>query len=276
MNNDHISSALERAIARLLRPLARLLLANGVTLQTAVEMLKQAMVKSAEEDFPLEKKGQTDSRISLVTGVHRKDVKRLRAMKSARKEAPPNISLGARLVSAWITMPGFVDADDNPLPLARLRSQGGEQSFEALAEKVSKDIRPRPLLDELKRLGAIHLGDNDQVRLNTDAFIPSASADERLYYLGRAVGDHLEAASRNVSGAMPPYLDRIVHYDSIPAHAIDGLRQAAEKTGMQALKNLNHKAMEAQQEDGDEQTQRITFGIYFFTEASDTKTENPT
>ena len=266
MDVEAINPFLLKALERVLRPLARLLLGNAIALQTAVEMLKQAMVVSAEEDFNLDKKAQTDSRIRLITGVHRKDVKRLRHREAVRKEAPAAISLAARLVSLWISQPPFVDEADAPLPLARFRNKGGDVSFEALVEQISKDIRPRPVLDELLRLGAVSLNDDDQVTLNAEAFIPSASVEERLYYMGRALGDHMEAASRNVIGGQAPFLDRIVHYDSIPESAVAGLRGAVEKAGMQALKNINRKAMEVSQTESDAPPQRITFGVYFFAE----------
>lgn len=266
MDASAINPALSRALDRIIRPLARLLLANGIPLQTAIEMLKQALVDSAEEDFSLDAKARTDSRISLLTGVHRKDVKRLRQREAASREAPPAVSMGARLVSLWLTHPHFSADDETPKPLARLRSHGGEASFEALAEMISKDIRPRALLDELLRVGVASLTPDDRVQLNAEAFIPSASADERLYYLGRSLGDHMEAASRNVTGTPRPFLDRIVHYDAIPASAVDELRAAAGKAGMQALKNINRKAMEASAAPDGSAPQRITFGVYFFTE----------
>jgi hypothetical protein len=266
MDNPSINPALSRALDRIIRPLARLLLANGIPLQTAIEMLKQALVDSAEGDFSLDQKARTDSRISLLTGVHRKDVKRLRLREAVRREAPPAVSMGARLVSLWLTHPSFSNPDESAKPLPRLRSHGGENSFEALAEMISKDIRPRAVLDELLRVGMASVTPDDEVVLNAEAFIPSASADERLYYLGRSLGDHMEAASRNVTGTPRPYLDRIVHYDSIPAEALEELRAAAEKAGMQALKNINRKAMEASAERDDESPQRITFGVYFFAE----------
>ncbi|MBK6743848.1 MAG: hypothetical protein IPG66_13095 [Hydrogenophilales bacterium] len=266
MDTPAINASLLNVLRRILRPLARLLLAEGIPLQTAIEMLKQALVDSAEADFTLSNKAQTDSRISLMTGVHRKDVKRLRERETLRKEAPPGISMGARLVSLWLTHPPFVDENEMPVALPRLRSQGGEISFEALAQRISKDIRPRAVLDELVRVGAVSIDAGDRVTLNAEAFIPSASMEERLYYLGRAVGDHLEAASRNVTGTPRPFLERIVHYDAIPESAIDSLRIAAEKAGMQALKSVNRKAMESSQEEGDAPGQRLTFGVYFFNE----------
>ncbi len=66
------------AARRILRPLTRLLLANGVTLPAIQEILKSVLIEVAEEDFPVKGKVTTDSRISVLTGVHRKDVKRLR------------------------------------------------------------------------------------------------------------------------------------------------------------------------------------------------------
>lgn len=271
MDTPSITPALSRALDRIIRPLARLLLANGIPLQTAIEMLKQALVDSALEDFSLDERGRTDSRISLMSGVHRKDVKRLRQRELARKEAPAAISTGARLISLWLTQAPFVDEDDAPKPLPRLRSHGGDLSFEALVEHFSKDIRPRAVLDELQRVGAVHVDENDNVILNAEAFIPSASTDERLYYLGRSLGDHMEAASRNVTGTPRPFLDRIVHYDAIPESAVDELRAAAEKAGMQALKNINRKAMESSAEQDGTAPQRITFGVYFFTEPASTE-----
>ena len=58
------------------------------------------------------------------------------------------------------------------MPLPRLASQGGGASFESLAARVSKDIRSRPMLDELLRLGVVYLDDRDRVVLNVEAFVP--------------------------------------------------------------------------------------------------------
>ena len=267
------NTAASQALLRILRPLARLLLAEGIPLQTAIELLKQALVDSAVEDFPAHRT-PTDSGVSLMTGVHRKDVKRLRQSLSAPRHTPPTVSMGARLVSTWLTRAPFVDADEVPKPLPRLRSQGGDVSFEALVECLSKDIRPRAVLDELLRVGAVQLDDEDRVTLSAEAFIPSAGVDERLYYLGRALGDHMEASSRNVLGTPRPFMDRMVHYDNIPLADMEELRAHAEKAGMQALRQVNRRAMEASEHETDE-PQRITFGVYFYTEPGKPRQDDP-
>ena len=65
-------------LARLLRPLVRLLIRSGITFPVATELLRELYVNVAENDFGLPDKEQTDSRVSLLTGIHRKEVRRLR------------------------------------------------------------------------------------------------------------------------------------------------------------------------------------------------------
>ena len=64
---------------RLLRPLVRLLIERSIPLPFVTELLRGLYVEVAVKEFPVEGKRQTDSRVNLLTGVHRKDVKRLRA-----------------------------------------------------------------------------------------------------------------------------------------------------------------------------------------------------
>src|SRR4028118_1391499 len=71
-------ATLQAPLARLLRPLVRLLIRNGITFPAVTELLRELYVNVAEHDFTLPGKDQTDSRVSLLTGVHRKEVRRLR------------------------------------------------------------------------------------------------------------------------------------------------------------------------------------------------------
>lgn len=268
------SGALTRALYKVLQPLVRLMLAHGLTYPAVAEMLKRVFIEVAMRDFQLADKGQTDSRLSLLTGIHRKDVKRLRGLDAARDRIPATVSLGSQVIAVWITDPQYVDADGAPQPLQRLASRGGNGSFETLAQSVSKDVRPRALLDELLRVGAVTLDEDDRVRLNNDAFIPRAGLDERAYYFGRALSDHLAAGVHNLLDGTPPYLERIVHYDRLPPEAIEELRSLAEKQGMQSLKAVNRQAMRhAMNGAGRTNARRFTFGVYFYAEDAGSQPE---
>jgi hypothetical protein len=264
------SPSLLAALRSLLRPLVRLLVARGVTCPMLVDLLKETYVDVAGREYGGDRAAPSDSRITLLTGIHRKDVKRLRATPLADAEAmPETVALGAQVVAAWTTR--FRDAKGRPRPLARLQSEGGEASFEALVAGVSTDIRARAVLDAWLRLGVVELDDEDRVSLRNAAFVASRGFDEKAFYFGHNVGDHLAAASHNLLGGRPPFLERSVHYDSLDAASVEKLGALAEETGMKALHAVNREAMSAEARDkkSGEPKRRITFGIYFYSAPGD-------
>lgn len=272
------SSKLVPAVRRVLRPLIRLLLSQGLTYPWLSDLLKEIYVEVADRDFQLDSKRQTDSRISLLTGVHRKDVRRLRTEdRSLPDGAPPVVSLGAQLVARWISDPEFADTDGAPLALPRLASQGGDRSFDGLVASVSKDIRARAVLDEWLRLGVARIDDADRVVLNVDAFVPAQGFEEKVFYFGQNVHDHLAAASANVMGRTPPFLERSLHYDGLRPDSVEELARLAEATGMRALKDTNRRASQlARRDEGDDQaTHRINFGIYVYAEPMEDRRDKP-
>lgn len=267
LNATH-SSALVAALRLLLRPLAKVMLAHGITFPFVSELLKSVFVEVANKEFQLGNRPQTDSRISLLTGVHRKDVKRLRGNTYGDESAPSAISLGATLVARWVGSPEYLDEQGNPRPLPRLASHGETRSFEGLIASVSKDIRSRVVLDEWLRLGIAHIDEQDCVRLHTDAFIPKKGFDEKAYYFGTNMHDHLAACAHNLAGNEPPFLERNVYYDHLDAAAVQELTALSKELGMQALKKINRRAMELQQQNNGQPgaNERMNFGVYFFSD----------
>lgn len=272
------SPALLRALRHVLRPLVRLMLARGISYPYLAELLKGLFVEVADKNFRLNDKPPTDSRISLLSGVHRKDVSRLRvAFRGVGDASPAVVSLGSQLVSRWLACAPYLDQAGKPQPLARLVSEGGELSFEALVSSVSKDIRSRVVLDEWLRLGVVHLDDDSRVCLNAEAFVPTKGFEEKNYYFGRNLHDHASAAAHNLLGEAQagaekfvPFMERSVHCDELSPQSIAHLARQCEDLGMQALLAVNKSSLEAETRDRDESPdqprQRMTFGIYFYAE----------
>lgn len=266
MTQDDKHAAIINAVRGILRPVARLLLANGITLQAITELVKQVLVEVAERDFALPGKPVNDSRVSVVTGVHRKDIRRLRSARGEIENLPKSVSLGSQLVNLWLTESRWQDAAGEPLVLDRVAGDHGAPSFEELAESISRDVRPRAILDELERLGVVSMPDDQRVMLNTTAFVPSAGLEEKLYYLQRAGEAHLSASVHNVQGEGPAFFDRVVHYDSIPAASLPALRKVVEQEGMRFLRRVNEAAVKASNREG-EDIQAFTLGAYLHTRA---------
>jgi len=266
--DSETNGPLALAVRRVLRPLVRLLLSQRLGYPWLCDVLRELYVEVADREFQLDGKAQTDSRISLLTGVHRKSVRDLRAPgRSTQVETPPAISLGAQLVARWVSDPAYTDENGIPLPLPRLASQGGGLSFEALVASVSKDIRARAVLDEWLRLGVVRI-DGEHVILNAEAFVPARGFEEKVFYFGQNLHDHLAAAASNVMGTAPAFLERSVHYDGLRPESVATLAAASEEAGMRALKDINRRAAGLARRDTGVPTarHRLNFGIYFYTE----------
>ena len=272
------SPALVRALRHVLRPLVQLMLARGITYPYLAELLKGLFVEVADKDFRLNDKPPTDSRISLLSGVHRKDVSRLRTvLKNVGDASPSVVSFGSQLVSRWLGYAQYLDKTGRPRSLPRLASDGGELSFEALVASVSKDIRSRVVLDEWLRLGVVHLDDENRVCLNAEAFVPTKGFEEKNFYFGHNLHDHASAAAHNLlcepqAGAenFVPFMERSVHCDELSPDSVRLLARQCEDLGMHALLAVNKSALEAEANDQTKSPnrprQRMTFGIYFFSE----------
>ena len=272
--NSIFPPALITALRWVLRPLIKLMLAKGITYPFLSEVLKDLFVEVAENEFKMDKRPLTDSHLSLITGIHRKDIKRLRHGDHSETEIiPQTISLGARLVSRWTSDARFLDENNQPKPLPRFAREGGDISFEGLVASVSCDIRSRVVLDEWLRLGVAHFNDNNHVCLNTSAFIPAHGFDEKVYYFGHNLHDHAAAATNNLLGENQPFFERSAYYDGLSVDSVKILAEQSERLGMKSLLAINKSAMELEKNDAlkNDSRYRMTFGIYFFSEPVETE-----
>ena len=273
-NHSSPSPAFAQALRLLLRPIVRVVLSQGISFGYLAELLKSLLVEEADQNFRLDNKPPTDSRISLLTGVHRKDVNRLRnTVVAADTKLPSKVSLGGQLVAQWLGNPQYLDEAGQPKPLPRSKREGGLVSFEALVTGVNSDIRSRVVLDEWTRLGVVHMDAEKRVCLNAQAFVPSKGFDEKAFYFGHNLHDHAAASAHNLMGLEPPFMERSVHYAGLSAETIHQLAVESKELGMKALLAVNKTAMEREKLDAvsDTPRQRMTFGIYFYAEPELTK-----
>lgn len=267
MPSAELITPLLLATHRVLKPLVRLLVRHGMSYQQMSELLKSVMVDVAQETLASGGK-QTDSRVSLLTGIHRKEVKRLRdALRNDQAHAVNHVPLSAQVLATWLSRPDLQTVDGNPRPLPRSASGPGETSFDELVYGLSKDFRPRVLLDEWLRQGMASMDDADRIHLNLKAFVPHSGFEDKLFYFAHNLHDHLAAASHNLLGNTPTMLERSVHHDGVSAETVARLMALSEREGMSLLRALNTEAMAAGKADP-EQARRFTFGIYFYEGAS--------
>lgn len=254
------------ALRRLLRPLVQFLLTQQFQYPMLAAVLKELYVEVADREFPLKGKSQTDSRVSLLSGVHRKEVRRLRSEPPEEDVPPASVTIGAQLVLLWTSSPEFQTADGRARPLPRTSDEKHEPSFEKLVVSVSKDIRPRSVLDEWLRLGVAHVDEDGRVCLNTEAFVPVRGFEEKAFYFGRNLRDHIASATHNLTGGDPPLFERSVYYGGLSEESARELQTLASELGMEALQTVNRRASTLKKRDARRGglRERITLGIYFF------------
>ena len=264
---------LKRTLARVLRPLVRLIMVHGLGYREFCDLARVTYFEVGRD--VLEGQGQkiNDSRLSLLTGLNRKEISHLDDLSRARggmiTEAPKPRSPGAAVIAAWVSDPRFIDADENPLALPYICSDAGKPSFTALVESVSKDMRAKAYLTELQRLDLVTVSDGDPaiISLKRDAFVPTADFSEKLNFFTGNVHDHMAAAAANIEGRQPPFFERSAYHGRLSAEDINLLLKAINGKGMSFLKKMYHDAEELSKT-GDKASKdhRMTLGIYFYAE----------
>ena len=124
-----IKNALFAAILRILRPLVRILLRNSIPYRTFADLARWVYVDVALSEFGIEGRKQTDSRVSIITGLSRKEVGRLKnSVRDSDEEALYRYNRAARVIAGWVKDGRFLDTNGAPQPLStRSRCTGCEE-----------------------------------------------------------------------------------------------------------------------------------------------------
>ncbi len=261
-----MSDILNQAVHRLLRPLVRYLIAQGVTFPHLASLLKVVYVEeSLARDWG---RLPTDSDLSLATGIHRKELKRLRTLITQHTPAT-GVTRGAHtaaeLIGAWVSSEDAREANGS---LKRLPIRSAtELSFETLTRRIKADMRPRAILDDLIRAHAATLDDDGRVRLLRTAYVPEVPHD-KLAFLADNVGDHMASAFHNLT-TDTPFLERALFFDALPHAAIDAARPEIEAAADRLLQGL-HRDLTPLEADAtaDPQARRLRIGVYYYEEPS--------
>ena len=181
-------------LAALLKPLVRFFLRRGVRLQELSEVLKASYVGVAKAELLRSGEEANISRVSVMTGVHRKDVQRLF---DGDRELKSSSNLIARVLNLWQHDSRFTAKGGEPRFLSY---EGKENDFIELVSAVSNDLNPYTVLFELERSGLVEKTDRGlrlfgKLRLSEEGdegFVMLAADEDDLF---RAVEENIVAHS---------------------------------------------------------------------------------
>ncbi|HKJ94203.1 MAG TPA: DUF6502 family protein [Gammaproteobacteria bacterium] len=221
--------ALSRAVRRILRPLVRILLRNGIAYGDFAEEVRRIYVEVAMNEFHVPGRKPSVSRTATITGLTRKEVHRL--LEAAGNDddgalAPQNRA--AQVVAGWVRDTDFQDGRGEPRPLSLEDAGGG---FPALVRRYSGDMTARAVLDELERVGAVQRLDDGRATLVERSYVPARDDTAKIELLGTDVALLMNTIHHNLdhSGRQARY-QRKVLYDNLPEEYVERFRtQAAER-----------------------------------------------
>jgi hypothetical protein len=252
-------------------------LRSGIDYREFMQEAKPVFLEAAVLELERAQTKVTDSSLSLLSGLHRKDVKAWREAQTlvtnAAGDAVPHVpgqrrpSLPAQLVARWLG-----SEHDMTLPLA-----GEGPSFTAMAQTLSTDVHPRTLLSELERQGVVQVDAQRQnVTLSQRAYMPDGQSPEDQTaqdLLADSVCDHLTAGMHNL-GAAPGerHLEQSVFADGLSRESVDALERLSTKLWMDAMARVVRMATPLCERDEPlGGNQRFRMGMFTYRDTMDTE-----
>ena len=207
------------AARRILYPLVRILLRNGISSDALTELVRKTYVDVAESEFAIEGRRQTTARISVITGLNRKEVARLRGTPPLTDDDQRRWNRAATVLGAWLRDTTFQDRKGDPLDLPF--EANGEASFSQLCKQYSGDMQPRAIADELLRVGAVEEV-SGRLRMTTRGYVPSSDPETVAEILGIDTAEFIETVDHNMTADPDEKLFQLkVLSDNVPAQYVD-------------------------------------------------------
>ena len=187
------------AYGRLLRPLIRILIRNGVSFSEFAEVAKGAYVEVAEKDFSVPNKKITQTRISALTGLERREVRRVveiqEALEAARKSS--NLNRIVAILTGWHTDVDYTGPYGVPIEV-QLASGKGADFTELVHRHAGDKVSPQILLDEMVRAGVAVETEKGWFKVVSRYYIPQGSAPAGLEHLSRTLQDLVTTIEHNL------------------------------------------------------------------------------
>jgi hypothetical protein len=272
--SESLKSAVRVAVLRLLGPLVKWLLEAGIGVGDFLSLVKIAYVRAAREQGLTsggEMKRPNASRISVVTGLTRKEVASVLAAETAGSTHDPMHDRGRRqraerVLSGWWNDRTFQDSLGRP---AVLPVRGARRSFAALVERYSGERwRVATILEELLRVRAVRRLPDGQLKALSRTYATVRWDPDGVLAFGEHLAEHCATLLHNLeSPANARYVRRVVntrldpHYVPMLVRDLveqaEGLAESTDDTLNDPLHTLTGKRAEAD-------ATSLGLALYFF------------
>lgn len=234
----NIKSTIRASCRALLRPIASVVLKCGMTWKEFSDISKSVFVSVAIDEFGIRGRPTNTSRVSILTGISRKEVKRQRELLAESSEHLSGKTTDAtRLLSGWHQDPSYLAPDGTPLALT---PDGPRPSFRSLFQEYGGDTPEQTLLRELLKAGSIVQSAEGRYVAKRRYHMPVEMDVGSIRFFGSNLYDHANTLCNNVTGN--PGSRRLEGFavdDRIDPGAVEEFKSYLDERGQQFLEEID-------------------------------------
>ena len=227
------------ALRLLLRPIARMTLRAGIDWREFADVGKATYVEMATEDFGIRGRPTNISRVAILTGMTRREVRRLRTLlMDDNPESFNRMNYATRVLAGWYQDDEFLDANGHPRPLPPV---GATQSFASLCGKFSGDVAATTMLKELKHVGSVEEAADGTLTVQKRYYTPVLMDPEQMLRSGKVLEEIGYTVAHNLyrKHQEPGRFERRATNTKIPVGAVPEFRDFIKKEGQEFLERVD-------------------------------------
>jgi len=239
--------------------LIRTLLRNGMSHGEFDQIARKCFVDVAYRDFTSPRKKQTVSNVAILTGLNRKEVKKLHELDvDHSQDNSKHYNRAIRVIGGWLNDPKFLRKDGVPRDL----EYEGPGSFGELVRNYSGDMPVAAMQKVLTSSANIRFIDDNKVRLLSHAYLPSDDPVEKLAILGADAGQLIETIDHNLTSAEESLrFQRKASNSRVSNASIPKVKRLLQRKAQAFLEEIDLYL--SQHETEDESASEISVGVFY-------------
>lgn len=260
--HEQTQKSLKNTIAKILKPLIRILIRYNFSFGDFMDLAKNAYVDIATNDFKKKGKKQSNTNIAILTGFSRREVLRIQRQKmDAYNEDSSNRAV--RVITGWQRDKNFQDKNAKA---KALHFSEGKNSFTDLVKKYSGDISAVAIFKELLRVGVVNQLEDGRIDLISPGYIPQKSEIEKINILGMDTAGLISTIDQNLkSDGGKTLFQRKVYYNNLPPAVLEEFQQLINNKGQELLEFFDNW-LSKQKRESNPEAKGAGLGLYYFEE----------
>ena len=256
-----IRETLNNALSKILSALIKTMLRNGMSYGEFDQIARKSFVDVAYRNFTPSGKKQTVSNVAILTGLNRKEVKKLNELDADQSTtSSKQYNRSIRVIGGWINDPEYLRPDGSPDDL----EMDGNISFTSLVRKYSGDMPVAAMQKALTESGNISVAADGKIRLLSHAYLPSDDPAEKLTILGTDTQQLIETINHNITSAPEDlHFQRKASNPRIPADSIPAIKQFTQRKGQAFLEEVDLYLSQHESKSEDEESVELSISLFY-------------